>query len=112
VSKLNVLSAGVGFETVTAQAPSGVDGQGKPTYAAGSTFKARVVREEKVSRRGDGSEIVTIATLWEDAAQSVLPLEEWRLTLTGGLIGIVVERDERRDISGNLDHVYMRIRRE
>ena len=109
---MNVLTQGIGFETVQAQAPSGVDGQGKPSYGAQVAFKARVVREEKVARLGDGSEIVTVATLWEDAGQPVLPVEEWRLTLTGGLVGIVVERNEGRNLSGVLDHVRMRIRRE
>ena len=109
---MNVLSQGVGFETVQAQAPSGVDGQGKPTYAVATAIKARVVREEKVARLGDGSEIITMATLWEDAGQPVLPLEEWRLTLSDGLVGIVIQRNEKRSIAGVLDHIYMLIRRE
>jgi hypothetical protein len=39
-------------------------------------------------------------------------VEQWRLTLSDGLVGIVVERKERRTIAGALDHIYMRIRRE
>lgn len=107
------LSRGVGFETVQTQSPSGVDGQGKPTYAAVVAIKARVVREDKTVRKPDGSEIVSVATIWIDVGQPALPLEQWRLTLVEGLVGIVVERMEGRNLSkGALDHVRLRMRRE
>jgi len=111
---MNVLVQGIGFETVQAQAPTGFDETGKPTYGSNQSFKARVVREEKVARLADGSEIATMATLWEDArgSQSVIPVEEWRLTLSDGLVGIVVERMEGRSLAGVLDHVRLRLRRE
>jgi len=111
---VNVLVNGIGFETVQGQAPTGVNEAGKPTYGSQTAFKARVVREEKVARLADGSEIATMATLWEDAlgSQSVIPVEEWRLTLSDGLIGIVVERMEGRTLGGVLDHVRLRLRRE
>jgi hypothetical protein len=108
---MNVLRSGVGFETVQSQAPSGVDGQGLPSYAVAVPIKARVVRTEKVERQPDGSNVAVLAELWIDALQPVLPLEDYKLTLIDGLVGIVMERKENRALNGTLDHIKLRLRR-
>ena len=108
---MNVLKNGIGFEMVQTQAPSGVDGQGLPSYAGAVAIQARVVRTEKVERQPDGSDIAVLAELWVDSAQPVLPLEEYKLTLVDGLVGIVMERKENRALSGSLDHIKLRLRR-
>lgn len=113
MSKLNVLSSGVGFESVQAEATAALDIQGKPGYVAQVTIKARVVRGESVVRKPDGSETVAIAELWVDVTQPALPLEEWRLTMpSDGLVGIVIERLERRTLTGVVDHIKLKLRRE
>lgn len=108
-----VLRTGRGMESVLVQAAGGIDGQGKPTYGASVTIKARVVRESVVVLLGDGSQVKSVATLWIDAGQPVLPKEQDQLALTGGtVLVVVIERMERVTLGGVLDHVRLRCRAE
>ena len=100
------------LEDVVVEPQTGLDGQGKPTYGTSSLVKGRVVGETKVIRRGSGSEIETFATIWIAGDQVPLPLQEDRLTLVSGLVGIVVERLEGRRLSNVLNHIRIRLRKE
>lgn len=101
------------LQSVSVEAVSGLDGQGKPSYGTAVVIQARVVREDSTVAKGDGSEIKTVATLWIDAEQSPFPDQEYRITLADGLIGIVAERVDSRGIqSGDVDHVRIKVREE
>lgn len=100
------------LESVTWQARTGIDGQGKPSYAdPGTVLQAHVEREQEVIRMPDGTEIKILATVWFDFAAS-LPTSDDRLVLTD-LTGIVVMRDQAADLQTNTpDHVEVQIRQE
>lgn len=100
------------LEAVTWQAQTGVDGQGKPSYASpGTVLQAHVERDQEVIRLSTGAEVVIVATLWFDNAAS-LPKTDDRLVLLD-MTGIVVMRDEPADLQTNtIDHVEVRIRQE
>lgn len=100
------------LEAVTWQARSGIDGQGKPTYAnPGTVLQSHVEREQEVIRLTNGTEIKIIATLWFDYAAS-LPTSGDRIVLVD-MTGIVVVRDQPADLQTNTpDHVEVQIRQE
>lgn len=100
------------LENATWQARTGVDGQGKPSYASpGTVLQTMVERDQEVIRLGTGEEVVIVATLWFDFAAS-LPTSNDRLVLSD-LTGIVVMRDQPTDLQTNsIDHVEVRIRQE
>jgi hypothetical protein len=101
------------LEAVTIQALTGLDGQGKPAYGTGTVVQAHVERTRQVIRTGTGSEVEIMATLWVDGAAAALPTSEGRVTLADGLVGIIMTRDEGRDLQANaLDHVVVQLRQE
>lgn len=96
------------LETVAVQEPTGIDGQGKPSYGAASDVLGRVVHEDTVARGSQGEEVKAVATIWISGAQSPLPAENWRVT-TSAMVGIVVERQEGRVLAGAVDHVRVKL---
>lgn len=106
------------LQTVTVEALSGIDGQGKPSYGTGEEIHARVIREDDVVRGtdlagGDGEEVRTMMTVWIDACESPLPEHGSRLTTDDGQVGIVVNVKNVRNIRrGTLDHVRVKLREE
>lgn len=103
------------LETVSVARITGVDGQGKPAYAAAVDVQARVVRKDEVVRSvvqmlRPGDETKIVATVYVDAEQALLPEANDRLTLADGLVGIVVERKDSKSVTGGLDHVRVKIR--
>lgn len=103
---------GEGFETLTLEQRTGVDGQGKPAYGSPMDVEGRAVRETDVARTGTGSEVRTIATVWLVGTTTPLPVHEDRITLADGLTGIVVERVDGKTLGGVLDHIRLMLREE
>lgn len=97
---------------------SGVDAQGKPQYSEGATVSGRVVVKDDVTRGGMttgavGEEVATMATIWIDALEEIVPCHGDRITTEDGLVGIVVEKKESRTIASDaLDHVRVKLRKE
>ena len=106
-----LLQRGEGVETVTLEALSGVDAQGKPTYGSPIAIKGRVVREDALVKLGGGSEVQTVVTVWIDAAQTQ-PADQDHLTFADGLVGVVVEVLQRKRIDGTADHTRVRVKKE
>ena len=101
------------LESVTWQARSGIDGQGKPSYASpGTVLQAHVERDQEVIRLNNGVEVVIVATVWFDGATASLPVQEDRLVLSD-MTGIVVVRNEPADLQTRArDHVEVQVRQE
>jgi hypothetical protein len=91
------------------------DGQSTPTYQHQGTVMARVVREDRLTKRADGSEIRTQYTIWIDAGESPLPLWRDRLafeTLGEGRTAVVEIHEEKKTLRGAVDHVRLLCREE
>ena len=91
------------------------DGQSQPSYNAPETVMGRVVREDRLTKRGDGSEIRTQYTVWIDAGEALMPL--WRDRLTFSTLGedrtaIVEIHEERKTLRGAVEHVRVLCREE
>lgn len=108
----SILHQGRGFETVLVHAMVGVDGQGKPQYNTPVEIVARVVRESVLVPASDGSMVKSIATTWVDADQVLLPKEQDQLEFEDDTLVIVIERMDRKQLGGTLDHVRLRCRTE
>lgn len=106
------------LQTLTIEALTGVDGQGAPQYATGVPVSGRAVRKDDVVRGvtpigAPGEEVVTVATVWVGAEEELLPEHGARISTEDGLVGIVVERKEVRNLRyGTLDHVRVKLRKE
>jgi hypothetical protein len=72
---------------------------------------ARVVVEDMVARRADGTEVRTTVTCWLPNLGDPLPTHDDRVTVRGAAY-IVVEHAEGRTLGGALDHVRLRCREE
>jgi hypothetical protein len=57
--------------TVTVEARTGVDGFGKPTYGAGTSYRCHISRRKRLIRNERGEEIVSGQALYLDAAPDV-----------------------------------------
>lgn len=87
------------------------DGQGKPSYAASVTIKARVLRQDKLAVAADGSRVRTNLTVWVPPNATVLPDERARVTWeTSTFIVVMVKDVKGRD--AQLLHRRIRCRRE
>jgi hypothetical protein len=89
---------GMKTEDVGYEAPSGYDGQGKPSFAASVTLSARVVRKESYVLDAEGSQIPTHLTLYFPPTVSVAPREQSRITLTEGDVFTIREVTSPRAI--------------
>lgn len=98
-------------DSVSVQKLSGVDGQGKPNYAAAVVVLGRVVRDESLVTKPDGSTVRLIAEVWIQADQPLLPSQGDRVG-AGGLTGIVEMRYDGKNLSGVLDHIRVQVRKE
>lgn len=91
------------------------DGQGKPSYQSIPDINARVVSEDRVVKRPDGTEVLTTFTVHVDAGQDYMPLHHDRLTVShlGDQRTVIVEsRSERKRLNGRLVHVLLLCREE
>jgi len=100
------------LESVTWQARTGIDGQGKPSYVSpGTVLQAHVERDQEVIKASSGEEVKIVATVWFDYAAS-LPAVDDRLVLSD-LTGIVAMRNQPADLqTATPDHVEVQIRQE
>lgn len=91
------------------------DGQSSASYDAVQKIMARVVREDQVQKRADGTEVRTQYSVWVDAGELVVPI--WHDRLTFDTLGerrtaIVEFHDERKTLKGVIDHVKLLCREE
>jgi hypothetical protein len=100
------------LEVVLLEQRTGVDDQGKPAFNSPVALEGRVVREQEVVRTGVGADVKIVADVWLDGAQSPLPTTDDRVELEDGLVGIVVFRNDGRNVQSQLDHVSLRLRQE
>lgn len=100
------------LETVEIEKAGGVDGQGLPSYDSGVGVNARVVKQDKLTVKGDGSEIMTQLTVWVDPEENddVIPEEQDRVTHAGETY-IVAEFKEVKMADASVGHVRARCRR-
>jgi|SRR5687768_9672527 len=104
-------------ETLSYEAPSGFDGQGKPTFSGATSFDANVLLydgragEESIIAK-DGSEIRTALTLYIVGDAPAVPEEGARVTRNG--VRYIVA--EKKVVSGLFytadepDHIRLRCR--
>lgn len=96
---------------------TGVDGQGLPAYGSTETVLGRVVQKDEATRGtmivgASGEEVAVMATIWIDGEEDTLPGDGDRITTEQGLVGIVVESKEGRNLSGDLDHIRIKLSKE
>src|SRR3954469_13241290 len=97
--------------TISVQAAASLDGQGRPSYGAATSLKARVVREINSVRNPSGEQIGTAVTCYIPAGQSAsMPNNDDQVTCPDGFVGIVVERKDENTIAGVSDHTRIRLR--
>jgi hypothetical protein len=97
------------LETVSVAVFSGVDGQGKPSYAAGVDIQARVQERDQTIDAPDGSKMQVSLSLWLDANQDPRPAQRDKIT-RGGVDYIVVERRIARTTDSAVHNVRLRCR--
>lgn len=100
------------LEAITIEHATGIDGQGRPAYAAGVTVQARVVRKGSVVMLANGDEVHVSITIWIPANQADFPNEDDRVTCLDGFVGIVTDRSDTKTLQNVLDHVRVHLRRE
>lgn len=95
------------------------DGQSAPEYQDHGNVDGRVVREDRVTQRADGSVVHTQYTVFVDGGESYLPTWHDRLTFetrvgldTDYHSAIVEIHSEGRTLSGVVDHVELLCREE
>ena len=85
-------------EGVTVGALSGLstDGYAIPTYASGSTFAARIVREQTQVRTFEGIDALATTTVWVLSTSTFGPLDEITMpdTSTPTLLAVEAPSDE------------------
>lgn len=106
-------------QTLSAEPPLPLDGQGKPSYGEAFEFDARV--SPSAGTGGDGGEVyltqldgtrrLVSLVLYLDAGEPQVPTLASRITLDG-LTHIVIEKIARCRISGELRHTRLRCRSE
>lgn len=99
------------LETMGAAVRSGLDGQGKPSYATAVDICGRVIRKDEEIVDATGSTIRTSLTVWLPCGTSPMPTYEDRLTYDGSNY-IVAERSEPKDTRARTHHVRLRCRDE
>jgi hypothetical protein len=89
------------LETVTLRAQASIDKYGKQSFASGGTsFRARLLWDEKILRDKDGREIVeTGRALLFGVAASVTP--QWQITLPDGSTPKITTVDTVQDEDGD-----------
>lgn len=70
-------------QTITVEAFTGVDGQGKPSYGSAKTTEAVVRAQASVVTTAEGSQLGTDMTLWFRADAPVFAEEQDRVTVDG-----------------------------
>ena len=84
------------------------DGYGTPTWATGTTYMARVVREQKLVRTFEGTEELSTVTAWLKSTSTFGPLARYTLpSSTGGSLLNLMAVDAFPDQDG-VHHVKLR----
>lgn len=108
-----LLTRGLELETVTVELQDSTDGQGAPTYASPENIQAYVVEEDKVVVSADGTEHLSVRTVYVGADQTPAPQRNARLTMGGDtFIVLEIKRRKRLSRSGGLDHTQAQCREE
>lgn len=106
-----VLARHLKLETVQVEEPTGIDAQGKPTYDSPVDIEARLVREDKMTMKADGSYVQTNLTAWVPADETVLPDTRYRLTYSSETF-IVEHKKDVKNRNAVLVHRRIRCRKE
>jgi hypothetical protein len=106
-----ILDRHLTLETISVEQQSGVDGQGRPAYAAAVEIEARVLRQDKVVLMGDGTQQRTQLSVWVPADEDYLPVETDRITYSSEQF-IVAEMKEVKDGKAQAVHRRLRCRQE
>lgn len=72
--------ADVFTDTVILRVVTSRDDFGKPTYGAGTTYNARVVRKHHVVRDSAGDEVVSTAQAWLQGTPAIEPDDQIELS--------------------------------
>lgn len=99
-------------ETVSVEAYSGLDAQGKPSYNTEVEIEAHVRRSDSFVITSDGSEVKTPVTLYVEGDEAYLPDERDRVTVDSETFIAMERKTRRRIITGRstLDHIRLRCR--
>lgn len=106
------ISSRLATDTLEVEPFDTLDGQGVPSYSASQTVSARVVLSGERTVDSEGSEVRADLVAWVDSGESHLPDTRDRLTHDDGETYIVINRKERRRLTGGLDHVKVEAREE
>lgn len=99
------------LQSISVEVLDGVNGQGLPSYDSPVDIDARVLRQDKMSVAGTGSDVKTQLTVYVPNTESVIPNEQDRITFEGSTY-IVVEHKEVRLFSGVVSHTRLQCRDE
>src|SRR3990167_9289561 len=72
-------------DSVTYEARTGTDAYGDPTYGSSSTYRARIVGEQKLIRGFSGLEVLAAQTVYLGTNIIVQPTD--RITLSTAIVG-------------------------
>lgn len=105
------ISSRLATDTLEVEPFDDLDGQGAPSYSASQEISARVVLSGERTVDSEGSEVRADLVAWVDSGEDQLPDTRDRLTHDGETY-IVINRKERRRLTGGLDHVKVEAREE
>lgn len=84
-------------ETLSLEAFSGIDGQGKPSYDTAVSFEANVLWSDEFITTSDGSEVRVPLTLYVEGDETNVPAEQDHVEVDG-VTFTVLERTEPRGL--------------
>jgi hypothetical protein len=102
-----VLNRHVTLETVQIEQRLGLDDQGKPTYDTPVDIDVRIIRQDRVVMRPDGTTMQLELTVWVPADAAVLPNEHDRLTYNNETFFVLQVKDVK-DRASQLVHRRLR----
>lgn len=92
--------------TVTIAALSSRDGYGKPTFAAGTSYTARVVKQAKRVRTFEGEDAVSTTVCWVKGSSGTGPTH--RVTLADATTPPILMAEEITDEGGVIgEKIYL-----
>lgn len=94
--------ADVLLQTVTLAALSSTSGYGKPSFAAGTEYKARVVYKTQSIKNADGQDVMAHGVVWMKGSPVVAP--EDQITLPDGSTPVILSLDRYADETGGYHH--------
>lgn len=103
--------ARAGTDTVTVEAFSSVDGQGAPSYDAGTDIEIPVRLDDELVEDVDGSMVRVTLRGWVPSDVTPVPEERDRLTVSGSTYIVLTKKPVKR-IGGTLKHTRITARDE